>query len=511
MTFLHRCVLAVVAWLALVAAAAADGPVIHRGLGPSPDTLDIHRAQGLSAFNLLRDLHEGLLTRDAEGRPVPAIATSWTISDDGRSWRFALDPSARWSDGTPIVAADFVRGFERARDPDTASPTVGWLDPIESIRALDATTLDYELVRPLPWFEELLTLPVAFPYPAGLCDDGPDAGSEPCDKDRRRSSGPFRLVEQVPGSVFRLERNPHFRDVEAVAPAGVVWHVTEDPSAELARFRAGELHATETVPPGRIDWLREQLGASLRISPYLGSFYLVYNLRQPKFQNPAVREALSLAIDRRLLTERVLGAGELPASRLVPPGLDGWPEETVSQDFEADVERARELLRRAGHPGGRGLEVELRFNSSLAHRRKAVAVAALWKQHLGVRTRLVNEEWKVFVTNRRHGRITEIVRGGWIADWADPANFLDNFHSASPLNYAFLADSELDRLLDQARGQRGAVRRETLLAAEERLLGRHAIIPLYYYVSRHLVSPRLRGWEDNPMDIHLSRWLDLED
>ncbi len=480
----------------LPAAAVAVGSTIHRGLGPSPDTLDIHRAQGLSAFNLLRDLHEGLLTRDVHGRPIPAIAAAWTISDDGRTWRFELDPEARWSDGTSIVAADVVRGFDRARNPETASPTVGWLAPIASITAPDPATVVLELVRPVPWLEELLTLPIAFPYP-------PDG--------RPVSSGAFRLVEQVPGSVFRLERNPHFRAVETVAPAAVTWHVTEDPSAELARFRAGELHATETVPPGRIDWLRDQLGESLRISPYLGSFYLVYNLRQPKFADPDVRRALALAIDRELLTERVLGAGELPATRLVPPGLAGWPADTASRDFDADVARARDLLRRAGHAGGRGLDVELRFNSSLAHRRMAVAVAALWKQHLGVRTRLVNEEWKVFVTNRRHGRITEIVRGGWIADWADPANFLDNFHSTSPLNYAFLADAELDRLLDAAREQRGAARLQTLVAAEQRLLDRHAIIPLYYYVSRHLVDPGLQGWEDNAMDIHLSRWLDLED
>ncbi|NKI33843.1 peptide ABC transporter substrate-binding protein [Wenzhouxiangella sp. XN79A] len=496
MPVVRRLLLTLALVLLPVAGLPADGPVIHRGLGPSPDTLDIHRAQGLSAFNLLRDLHEGLLTRDPHGRPVPGMASAWSVSEDGRTWRFELDPAARWSDGAPIVAADFVRGVARAREPGTASPTVGWLAPIERVEAPDPATVVFELAHPVPWFEELLTLPVAFPYPP--------AG-------RAVSSGAFRLVEQVPGSVFRLERNPYFRAVDSVAPAAVTWHVTEEPSAELARFRAGELHATETVPPGRIDWLREQLGEALRISPYLGSFYLVYNLRQPKFAAPELRQALSLAIDRSLLTERVLGAGELPATRLVPPGLDGWPDETRDRDYRSDVERARALLRRAGHPGGRGLDVELRFNSSLAHRRMAVAVAAMWKQQLGVRTRLVNEEWKVFVTNRRHGRITEIVRGGWIADWADPANFLDNFHSASPLNYAFLSDAELDRLLDAARALRGPARLETLLAAEDRLLDRHAIIPLYYYVSRHLVDPRLSGWEDNVMDIHLSRWLDLED
>lgn len=485
------------AFLSSASAPADSGPVIHRGLGPSPDTLDIHQAQGLSAFNLLRDLHEGLLTRDAKGRILPGIASAWTVEDEGRRWRFELDPEARWSDGRSIVAADFVRGFERARSPETASPTAGWLDPVEAIRAESERILVIELDRALPWFEELLTLPVTFPWPG---------------EGRAVYSGPFVLVEQVPGSVFRLQRNERFRQAHTVAPSGLTWHVTEDPSAELARFRAGELHATETVPPGRIDWLREQLGDALRISPYLGSFYLVYNLRQPKFDDLRVREALSLAIDRSLLTERVLGAGELPAYRLVPPGLAGWPESAgITEEFASRVERARALLRQSGHGRSNPLEVELRFNSSLAHRRMAVAVAAMWKQHLGVRTRLINEEWKVFVINRRHGRITEIVRGGWIADWADPANFLDNFHSESPLNYSLLVDPPLDALLERARGESGASRTATLVQAEARLLDRHAIIPLYYYVSRHLVQPDLLGWEDNVMDIHLSRWLDLED
>jgi oligopeptide transport system substrate-binding protein len=133
----------------------------------------------------------------------------------------------------------------------------------------------------------------------------------------------------------------------------------------------------------------------------------------------------------------------------------------------------------------------------------------MWKQHLGIATRLVHEEWKVFVTNRRQGRITEVVRGGWIADWADPVNFLGNFHSGSRLNYAFFDDATFDRLLDRAASNSGPERVRLLHRAEQRLLDRHAIIPVYYYVSRHLVDPRVRGWRDNPMDIHLSRWLSL--
>lgn len=488
------CIRAVIFAALLACCTWISADEIHRGLGPSPDTLDIHRAQGLSAFNLLRDLHEGLLTRDAAGRPVAGIAHRWQVSPDGRNWTFELDPNARWSDGALITADDFERGFARALDPATASPTAGWLAPIESVRALSQRRLRIDLARAVPWFEELLTLPVTFPWP----HDG-----------REVFSGAFVLDERVPGARFALRRNASFREADSVAAEAVIWHVTEDPSAELARFRAGELDITEAVPPGRLDWLKRELGDSLRISPYLGSFYLVYNLRRSPFGNsPELREALSLAIDREIIVDRVLGTGELPAWRLVPPGLQGWPEAPPSARMSRaeQVERAQQLLDEAGFADG-ALTVELRFNSSLAHRRLSAAVAAMWKQHLGISTRLVSEEWKVFVTNRRHGRITEIVRGGWIADWADPGNFLGNFHSGSPLNYAFLEDSAFDALMDRAGRARGESRTALLWQAEERLLDRNAIIPLYYYVSRHLVRPEISGYEDNPMDIHLSRYL----
>jgi len=482
---------------ALVAAPAPGADELHRGLGPAPDSIEPHRAQGLSAFNLLRDLHEGLLTRDAHGRPVAGLAESWSVSPDRRSWTFTLRPEARWSDGTPILAEDFVRGWRNVLNPASASPTAAWLEAVAEVEAPSPNLFVVRLQRPVPWFQELLTLPPTLPLPP---------------PGKPNYSGAFRLVRSIPGSRFELERNPYHYDTGRIALARVVWHVTEDAGAELARFRAGELQTTEAVPPGRLEWLQRELGPALRISPYLGSFYLVYNLdRAPLGRRPALRRALSLAIDRDILVERVLGSGELPAERLVPPGLDGWPQPLRDpRPFAARVAEARALLNDAGYGPDQPLEVELRFNSSLTHRRMGAAVAAMWKQHLGVVTRQVTEEWKVFVTNRRQGRITEIVRGGWIADWADPGNFLGLFHSQSPLNYAFYRDLNFDALLDRAADRDGAARRQLLIAAEQHLLERHVIIPLYFYVSRHLVNPGVLGWEDNVMDIHPSRWLRLE-
>lgn len=486
--------------LLLLASVAAPVPAVelHRGLGPAPDSIEPHRAQGLSAFHLLRDLHEGLLTLDAQGRPIPGLAAAWAVSADRRHWRFELRPDARWSDGSPLRAEDFVRGWRRVLDPASASPTAAWLADVAGVDAPAPDRFEVRLRRPIPWFEQLLTLPPTVPQPP--------PGVEP------RYSGAFRLVREVPGARFELERNPHHHAAADTWLERVTWHVIEDAGAELARFRAGELHTTEAVPPGRLDWLQRELGQALRISSLYGSFYLVYNFnRAPLGQQPALRRALSLAIDRDILVERVLGSGEIAAERLVPPGLDGWPEPGRDpRPYSERTAEARELLRQAGYGPRRPLEVELRINSSLSHRRVAAAVAAMWKQQLGVVTRQVHEEWKVFVTNRRQGRITEIVRGGWIADWADPGNFLGLFAADSPLNYAFFRDPAFDALLQRAAGEDGAARLATLVRAEQRLLDQHVIIPLYFYVSRHLVDPRVQGWLDNPMDIHLSRWLRLE-
>lgn len=496
-----------------LAASALSAAVLERGVGPEPDALDIHMAQSLSALNVLRDLHEGLISFDTRGQLIPGIAESWELSADELTWRFRLDAEARWSDGEPITAHDFVAGWRRALDPATAAPMAGMLDRVVGaravrlgeqgpealgIRAEDDHTLVVELLKPTPWFAEFLTHPLTFPWPG----EGPP-----------RYSGPFLLEQRIPGAHIRLRANPYFRQADQVRLAGVVWHVIEEPSVELSRYRAGQLHITEAIPPGRLNWMREQFGDELRIYPYLGTFFLAFNLsREPFADARELRRALSLVIDRELLTQRVLGAGEVPAYGLIPAGMPGWDEARApdSRPMAERIAEAQVLYAAAGFTARRPLRAELRFNTSLTHRRMAAAVAAMWREHLGVETRMVNEEWKVFVANRRQGRITEIVRGGWIADWRDAGNFLQLFETGSPLNYTFFSDPEFDALMALAEVSSGEQRLAALRAAEERLLDQQVIIPLYFYVSRALVHPSVRGFEDNAMDIHLSRWLWLD-
>jgi oligopeptide transport system substrate-binding protein len=364
--------------------------------------------------------------------------------------------------------------------------------------------LEVRLERATPWFPEILAHPVSFPL-------------HPKDVDKPRVApvnGAFMVSQMIPHALIRLQANPGFHSAADVQLAMVEYFPIEDPAAELSRFRSGELHITESLPPGRYDWLKSNLGEALQIYPYLGSFWLGINMKRPPLADrQALREALALAIDREILVEKVLGAGEVPAWSVVPPGLAGYtPQLAVAAGLgRADREAlARKRLRASGVDPGEHLRLELRFNTSSQHRRMAVAVAAMWKQVLGVHTDLVNEEWKVFVNNRRQGVITQVFRGGWIADYADPASFLDLFRSDNELNTTFYNSPAFDSLLRRAEQQQGAARLRSLEDAEALLLGDMPVIPLYHYVSRHLVAAGVRGFHPNVRDIHLSRYMDLD-
>lgn len=504
----------------LLALASVPGwaDFLRRGLGPEPDSLDIHQAQGLSALQVLRDTHEGLLTFDAAGELAPGVAATWQVSGDGLSYRFVLRPQARWSNGDPVRADDFVRGWQAALAPASQARTAALLDPVRGagaiirgaadpvalgIRAEGPHTLLVELERPTPWFAEVLAHPVSFPLHAAAAAD-PSA---------RLVNGAFEVQEAVPHGHIRLVKNPQFHAAGEVAVGGVEYLPIEDAASELARFRAGDLHITETIPPGRFQWLREHFPDALRVTPYLGSFWFGINLgRSPLGDSAELRRALSLALDRETLVRVVTAAGEIPAWSVVPPGLGDYralEDPDLDRSAEERLALAQGLYRQAGFGPQQPLRVQLRFNTSSQHRRLAVAVAAMWKQALGVHTELVHEEWKVFVNNRRQGTLTEIFRGGWIADYADPTSFLDLFVSGAELNTTFYANPRYDGLLQAAAGMAGTTRMRALEQAEALLMRDTPVIPIYHYVSRHLVKPEVRGYQDNPRDIHLSRYLSI--
>ena len=507
------------ALVVLLMVPSAWSSVVRRGLGPEPDSLNIHQAQGLAAVNLLRDLREGLVTFDSNGEPAPGQADSWQVLDGGKRYRFTLRPDARWSNGDPVTAADFVRGWHHAFSPENPAVTAGLLQSILNadeiiagtmdvsmlgIKAIEPGILEVLLKEPAPWILEILAHPVSYPLHQATLADLRQAPV----------NGAYTLDEWIPRASIRLQKNPEYYASDTVAMDTVEYFPIEEPTAELSRYRAGELDITETIPAGRFKWLQENLAPDLHVHPYLGSFWLGLNLRHPALGLSAdLRRALALAIDRETLVRVVLGAGEMPAWSVVPPGISSYEPAKMTESGWTQEQREAEAVRlfsKSGLGKRQPLMLQLRYNTSGVHRRVAVTVSAMWKQVLGVLTELINEEWKVFVNNRKMGVVTEVFRGGWIADYADSSSFLDLFISGNALNTTFYANPAFDQLMDSAQLTGGAERKHILRDAEALLMQDMPVIPLYYYVSRHLVNPRMTGFADNVRDIHLSRYLGLE-
>lgn len=526
-------------WGALWAPAAlaqAAPSQLERGNGPEPSTLDAHRCQEVACGNVLRDLYEGLVTEDARGRLVPGMAERWSVSADGRSWTFVLRDNLRWSNGEPIDAGQVVASFRRAFAPATAAPFGELFDALDNAQAVQAGKLPPERLgvsAPDPRsvrfrlnrsasLPALLTLPIAFPVYLPAVEQH---GAQHTRPGQLVSNGAYRLAAWTPQANLLLEKNPRFHDAAAVAIERVRFQVTEDAAAELQRFAAGDLHITEVVPPQPLASLRARFGSQLRLSPYLGAFWLGLNVTRPPFRSDAcatqhcddralaLRRALSMAIDRDKLTRYVTGLGETPAYGIVPPGIAGYTPATTTWATRPQAQReahARALYRHAGYSSDKPLVIELRYNTSTPHRRLALAVAAMWRQTLGVQVRLRNEEWKVFVQNRKQRTITQVFRGGWIGDLADARNFLAAFGSDGPLNWmGYDSAAYRERLAKADAAKSETARNAWLRAAEQRLLNDDAAIPLYFYSSKHLVSRRVRGFESNALDRHASRWLSL--
>ncbi|PKL96047.1 MAG: peptide ABC transporter substrate-binding protein [Gammaproteobacteria bacterium HGW-Gammaproteobacteria-8] len=500
----------------------AETQELHRGNGEEPQTLDPHRAEGVPAANILRDLFEGLVTTAPDGRLVPGAAGRWDISRDGLSYTFYLREEGRWSNGEPVTADDFVFGLRRSVDPLTAGVHARMLVPIENaaeilagqlpvdalgVEALNQRTVQIRLSDPTPYFLGLLTHSATYPVHApSLAEHGPGF----VQPGRLVSNGAFSLVDWQPRSSITLERNAHYHSADQVILERVVYYPIEDENTEFQRFRLGDLHWTDQVPNSQFEWLARNLPEALSVSPWFGTYFFGFNLtREPFRDNLALRQALNLAIDRKILTEKVTRFGEIPSFNLVPEGLPDYPPPLPEAAGWTQAEReqaARELYARAGYSEGNPLEVELRYNTSENHRRIAVAVAAMWKQVLGVRTRLANEEFRVFLQNRQLKRRTEVFRAGWIGDYQDAFTFLELFHSAHPRNDSGYDNPRYDRLLAQISNERIAARRRNLMVEAERmLLADQVVLPVYTYVTKRLVSPLLKGWAPNVMDFHPSQ------
>ena len=503
----------------------AQEQVFRKNNGSDPGTLDPHRAEGVPASNVLRDLYEGLVSEAANGDYIPGVAESWSISEDGKTYRFKIREEAIWSNGDRVVAEDFVFSLRRSVDPKTLSNYSSMLYPIKnardvvlgklptdmlSVSAENEKTLVIELEEPTPYFISLLTHSTTYPvHPPSVKEYG-TSFTRP---ENMISNGAFTLKDWRIQDYILLERNEKYWDNPSTTLSQVYYYPLDNPDASLRRYRANELDFTDTTPSEQLPWIKKNLKDELKITPYFGSYYYGFNNSKPPFKdNPELRMALSLAVNRTIITDIVLGAGQIPAFTFVPPvkQYQGKQPEWAKLTQEERERLAKELYTKAGYSDANPLSIEIIYNTSENHKRVALAVTSMWKKVLGVETKLRNQEWKVFLETRRLQEETEVFRGGWIGDYDDPYTFSELLHSENEMNHSGYASEEYDALLRSASLRpAGKERTNDLLQAEQVMLKDMPVIPLYFYVSQHLIKPWVFGLEGNVMDHHYSKYVKI--
>ncbi len=491
--------------------------VLRRAIGGEPESLDPAAARSEAALTVLRDLDEGLTAIGPDDRPRLAAADRVAVSADGLRYTFHLRRAARWSNGAPVLAADFVAAWRRLVDPATAAQYAGLLAPVVNARAIAAgrapdsslgvratgpRTLVVTLAHPTPYLLSLVAHPATFPVdPRSLARHG----SRFVRPGIMVSNGAYVLERWMFGSHLVAERNPYYWNAAATRIDRIEYYTSSDPAAQLRAFRAGDLDVTASIPPDADRWVAAHLPDRLRVSPELAVYYLGYNLLRPPFAHAAgLRRALAMVIDRERLVESVTGGGERPAYTFVPPDIPGYvpPLPAYARwPMRERIAHARALLDAAGY-ATQPLRVEIRYNTGGLNDRIAVAVAAMWKRALGVDAVLHAEDYKVLVHDVNQARLTEVFRASWVADYEDPISFLGLLRSGSGIDPPRYASGAYDALLRRADAENDPVRRARLLArAEALMLHDQPVVPLFDYVAKHLVAAGVHGWRANALDV----------
>ncbi len=526
-TSLRTAVLALT--LAVAGSFAATAEVVyHRGNMADPETLDQHKTSTVYESNILRDLYEGLMAYNAKAEVVPGVAESWTVSDDGNVYTFKLRADAKWSNGDPVVAEDFVFSLRRIMSPETGAKYANILYPIKNAetinkgealpatlgaKAIDDRTLEITLEAPTPFFLELLTHQTGLPLHPGSVEKH---GKDFVRPENIVSNGAYILKEFVPNSHVKAVKNPNYHGAADVKIDTVFYYPTEDHSAALRRFQAGELHSNGDAPADQAKWMRENLGDKFRVAPYLGIYYYAVNMSKKPFDDPRVRRALSMSVDREYLAQEIWSDGMVAGYSFVPPGIGNYNDPAFADYKDLSMidreEEALKLLTEAGYGPDKPLKLEIRYNTSDDHKRTAVAIADMWKP-LGVEVSLLNTDTKTHYAHLRDKGDFDVARAGWIGDYSDPQNFLFMVESDNDgFNYANYNNPEYDSLMDEAAVETDLDKRANILKQAEELFIRDLpFIPLLYYGSRALVSDKLVGWEDNIQHVHPTRFMSIKD
>lgn len=494
------------------ASAPAAAPKILRvHLASEPEFVDPNKIAETEGSTVMLNVFEGLVRYDPRNNtPLPGLADRWEISPDGRVYTFHLRPSIVWSDGTPITADDALFAWERVLNPATAAKYVHGLYPVKNAKAYSTGALtdfaqvglktrgadlfEVTLEHATPYFLQLIRYPAFAPTPRHIVAAH---GDRWIDAAHIVGSGPFLLTAHEPHARFRLAKNPRYWDAASVKLDGVDFVIVEDLETAFKMYESGALDFVRIIADARLPTLAGR--PDFILEPTLSSYHYWLNTQKPPFDNPRVRQAFALAIDRDQLCTSVLKRTKVPKSRFVPAGMPDYPD-VSGPAF--DPAKARALLAAAGYADLATFpKVALQYNTDERHRTVAQVVQQMWKQNLGIAVDLVNVEWKTHLTMLRQHDF-QIGRVGWNADYADPNAFLEIALSTSEQNFGAWHDAEFDQIMTHASSQQGAERLATLARAEARVVDAVPILSLYQNAVGHLIRPTVKGIYETAEDRH---------
>ncbi|MCK7338021.1 oligopeptide ABC transporter substrate-binding protein OppA [Enterobacter cloacae] len=496
----------------------AEKQTLVRNNGAEVQSLDPHKIEGVPESNVNRDLFEGLLVTDVEGHPAPGVAEKWE-NKDFKVWTFHLRKDAKWSDGTPVTAEDFVYSWQRLANPNTASPYASYLQyghianiddiiagkkPVTDlgVKAIDANTFEVTLSEPVPYFYKLLVHPSVSPVPKSAVEKFGEKWTQPANI---VTNGAYKLKDWVVNERMVLERNPQYWDNAKTVINQVTYLPISSEVTDVNRYRSGEIDMTyNNMPIELFQKLKKEIPKEVHVDPYLCTYYYEINNQKAPFTDVRVRTALKLALDRDIIVNKVKNQGDLPAYSYTPPYTDGMKlvePEWFKWSQEKRNEEAKKLLAEAGYTADKPLTFNLLYNTSDLHKKLAIAVASIWKKNLGANVKLENQEWKTFLDTRHQGTF-DVARAGWCADYNEPTSFLNTMLSDSSNNTAHYKSPAFDKLIAETLQVTDDAKRADLYAKSEQQLDKDsAIIPVYYYVNARLVKPWVGGYTGkDPLD-----------
>ncbi|HWQ80542.1 MAG TPA: peptide ABC transporter substrate-binding protein [Anaerovoracaceae bacterium] len=510
-------------------------------IASEPTTIDPALNTAVDGSNMLRHMFEGLMKYKDDGNGNGVLtegqAASYEISEDGLVYTFKLRDDIAWSDGEPVTAKDFVYAWQRLVTPDTAADynyiidavvnaneiMAGEKDPSElGITAPDDSTVQITLNTPTPYFLEICAFPATFPVRQDMIEQAGDQWT--FDPATYIGNGPYKMTEWEHNSYIRMVKNDQYYDYENLGPDSIKYALMDDDNAKLAAYRSGELLYMQNPP---IDETPALLASGELVpADYLGTYSVIFNTQKAPFDDPLVREAFSLVIDRNYIVEQITGTAEVPATGYVPngvsdaagPGADdfravGGDYYSVDPaDYEANCDKARDLLAQAGYPGGAGFPIaDYMYNTMDLHRSIAEALQNMWQTELGVTVTITNQEWGVFIDTRKNGDF-QFARHGWIADYNDPITFLDMYVTDGGNNDAHYKNPEFDAVIA---GVKKAETQEERFAgmheAEDILLADHVMAPIYFYTQPYMMSDKVKGMFAIPLGDFFFMYTSLEE